>query len=126
MRLPEVGDVLKFLQGPVVRGTILQILHLHGHHGAREGPREALLLGVGRQQLGGERRVQRVRQQHELELHLQRGGEGHHQQSAGDHCRRAQTFRYRPWFAAKREARNNITRHLVHFVTLQYTIQHAK
>lgn len=68
----EGGSLLEFLQGPVVRGAVLQILNLHGHHGAGEWPRVALLLRLRRQQLGRQRRVQGVGEQHKLELNLQR------------------------------------------------------
>lgn len=64
------GALLEFLQGPVVRGAVLQILNLHGHHGAGERPRVALHLRLRRQQLGRQRRVQGVREQHKLELNL--------------------------------------------------------
>lgn len=64
------GALLEFLQGPVVRGAVLQILNLHGHHGAGERPRVALHLRLRRQQLGRQRRVQGVGEQHKLELNL--------------------------------------------------------
>lgn len=64
------GALLEFLQGPVVRGAVLQILNLHGHHGAGEWPRVALHLRLRRQQLGRQRRVQGVGEQHKLELNL--------------------------------------------------------
>lgn len=54
-----------------MRGSVLQVLHLHGHHGAGERAALPALVGLGGQQLRGQRRVQRVREQHELELHLQ-------------------------------------------------------
>lgn len=64
------GALLEFLQGPVVRGAVLQILNLHGHHGAGERPRVALHLRLWRQQLGRQRRVQGVGEKHKLELNL--------------------------------------------------------
>ena len=53
---------------------VLLVLHLDGHDGAREVPRLAVLLGLGGQQVLGQRGVQRVRQQDKLELDL--GGDG--------------------------------------------------
>lgn len=68
------GALLEFLQGPVVRGAVLQVLHLHGHHGAWEWPQVALLLRLRRQQLRRQRRVQGVGEQHKLELNLKSSG----------------------------------------------------
>lgn len=57
--------------------SVLEVLHLHSHHGAREGPALAALVGLGLgQQLRRQRRVQGVREQHKLELHLHHTQEG--------------------------------------------------
>lgn len=71
IQLSNTIHILEFLQGPVVCCPVLEVLHLHGHHGAGEWAAVAALVGLGGQQLRGQGRVQRVRQQHELELHLQ-------------------------------------------------------
>ena len=67
---PSPAAVPELLQGPVVGGPVLLVLHLDGHDGAGEVPCLAVLVGLGGQQVLGQRGVQRVRQQHELELDL--------------------------------------------------------
>lgn len=68
-----VVALLEFLKGPVVRGSILQVLNLYSHHCARERPGVALLLWLWGLQLRGQWRVERVCQQDKLELDLQNG-----------------------------------------------------
>lgn len=60
----------ELLQSPVVCGSVLLILHFNSDDGL--GERSSLpLFGYARgQQVGGQRRVQSVRQQDELELNL--------------------------------------------------------
>ena len=71
MSIQTQADLPEFLQGPVVCGPVLLILDLHGYDGAGEGAPLPLIGHAGRQEVRGQRGVQRVRQQHELELHLQ-------------------------------------------------------
>lgn len=65
--------LLEFIQGPVVCGSILQVLDLYSHHGAGERPGVALFLWLLRQELRGQWRVQCVCQQDKLELDLKKG-----------------------------------------------------
>lgn len=51
-------------------GSILKVLNLYSHHGARERPGVTLFLWLWGQELRGQRRVQRVCQQDKLELDL--------------------------------------------------------
>lgn len=63
-------SLLEFIKGPVVRGSVLEVLNLYGHHGAGERPGVTLFLRLWWQELRGQWRVQRVCQQHKLELDL--------------------------------------------------------
>lgn len=63
-------SLLEFIKGPVVCGSVLKVLNLYGHHGARERPGVTLFLWLWRQELRGQRRVQSVCQQDKLELDL--------------------------------------------------------
>ena len=60
----------KFFQAPVMSGAVLCVLNLYSHDGPRE--RAGLVPLLRRHQVRGQWGVQRVRQQHELEHHLQR------------------------------------------------------
>ena len=64
------NTIPEFLQRPVMRGAILGILDLDSDDGFRERP--AGVAALGRQQVRGQRGVESVRQQHKLELDLQR------------------------------------------------------
>lgn len=60
----------EFFQGPVMRGAVLLILHLHGDDGSGERSPLPLFGHTGGQQVRRQRRVEGVGQQDELELHL--------------------------------------------------------
>lgn len=64
------SSLLELSQRPVVRSSIFEVLDLYSHYGTRERPGVTLLLWLGRQKLRGKWGVQRVRQQHKLELDL--------------------------------------------------------
>lgn len=60
----------EFLQGPVMRGSVLLILYFNSNDGSRERSSLPLFGHTGWQQVGGQGRVESVGQQDELELHL--------------------------------------------------------
>lgn len=62
--------VPEFLQSPVMCGSVLLILHFNGYDGSGERSSLPLFGHAGGQQIGGQRRVESVCQQDELELHL--------------------------------------------------------
>ena len=55
----------ELVETPVMRGTVLHVCHLDGHHGLGHG---AVVVTLGADELGPQRRVERVGEQHELEL----------------------------------------------------------
>lgn len=65
---------------------VLLVLHLHSHNGAGERPLLPVLGSIGGQQVRRERRVQRVCEEHKLELDLERG------RGAGETPGRAEGF----------------------------------
>lgn len=60
----------QFFQSPVMCGSILLILDFDGYNRPRERPPLSLFSLTGGQQVRGQRRVERVRQEDELELNL--------------------------------------------------------
>ena len=56
--------------------AILKVLNLHRHHGLGKG--SVLIPELGADEVGSERRVEGVGQQHELELHLSASSRRHH------------------------------------------------
>lgn len=68
--------LLEFFKGPVVRGSILQVLNLYSDHGARERPRVTIFLWLWGKELRGQWRVWCVCQQDKLELDLMNDGKG--------------------------------------------------
>lgn len=81
----------QLLQGPVMCCPVLLVLHLYSHDGPGEWSLLPVLGSIGRQQVGRERRVQRVREEHKLELDLERG------RGAGETPGRAGGFMCSPW-----------------------------
>ena len=68
----------EFLQAPEVSGVILQILHLHPHHGPGWWPVVVIVRVLDGQQVRRKGRVERVGHQDKLERHflLQLNGDG--------------------------------------------------
>ena len=68
----------EFLQAPEVSGVILQILHLHPHHGPGRRPVVVIIRVLDGQQVGREGRVEGVGHQDKLERDflLQLNGNG--------------------------------------------------
>lgn len=64
--------VPQFFQSPVMCGSVLLILHFDGHYRPRERSPLSLFSLTGRQQVRGQRRIERVCQEDKLELHLWR------------------------------------------------------
>lgn len=64
--------LLEFVEGPVVCSSIFKVLNLYSHHGAGERPDIVLFLWFWGQELRGQWRIQRVCQQHKLELNLKK------------------------------------------------------